>query len=384
MPCSGSTRRRGRWVVARGRVRATGEERVRPRAEEEALGTREAPGRLPHAHLAAALRQPQRGSPGRTFPGARTSVRSNSFSTIRRATSLSLRLRLRAKLRSPRTRGRGQPPYCARTPLACSMTTRLFSAVCSCSASTSPGGSPAPAGCRSWRRRPAPGRAQVGSGSGPGVVAEQVERADRLAPQPQRQRVDRAEVAALRRPPRRMAASGRRASARSATLTGAAVWKQSRHGPSSLCSCNNSMHVARPRLEAATARSSRRASPSRCRPRRRQQLDAEVDQPVQQVDDVVVVDQGVGQGDEGPADGFLALARMVGSSQTPLERSHRYSMFSVNASRRATTSRATSMSSRSCTNACARIRASASAALMSSCTDTIPVAWWTSARWATA
>ena len=116
----------------------------------------------------------------------------------------------------------------------------------------------------------------------------------------------------------------------------------------------------------------------------RQQLHAEAGQPIQQVDDVVLVDQGVRQGDERPADRLLAFAVLVGSSQIPLERSHRYSMFSVNASRRATTSRATSMSSRSCTNACARIRASASAALMSSCTDTIPVAWWISARWATA
>jgi hypothetical protein len=41
---------------------------------------------------------------------------------------------------------------------------------------------------------------------------------------------------------------------------------------------------------------------------RGQQLDAEPDQPVQQVDDVVVVDQGVGQRDERPADPLLTTA----------------------------------------------------------------------------
>src|SRR3954452_20330647 len=104
-----------------------------------------------------------------------------------------------------------------------------------------------------------------------------------------------------------------------------------------------------------------------------QQLHTEADQPIQQVNDVVLVDQRVGQ---------VTNARLISSSPSPcdwltadtLRRSHHYSMSSVNASRRPTTSRATSMSNRLCTNACARIRANASGAPTSSCTDTIPVA----------
>ena len=49
----------------------------------------------------------------------------------------------------------------------------------------------------------------------------------------------------------------------------------------------------------------------------RQELHAEAGQSIQQVDDVVLIDQGVRQGDERPADGFLAFAMVGSSPDTP-------------------------------------------------------------------
>jgi hypothetical protein len=184
------------------------------------------------------------------------------LSTMRRASSASLRLWLRAWLCNCWNATAGaNPAYWARAPFG------LFDddAAVERDLQLLVEHLPVPdrpllqdADRRHVRQRPVPGR-------GPAQemdrrATEQIECADRPPPQPQRQCVHGAKsvrhASAATNAGHRSAAS-----VRSVTVTGAPLWKQSRHGPSSLCSCNNSMTCAAS-SDAATARSSHRASPS--------------------------------------------------------------------------------------------------------------------------
>ena len=95
-----------------------------------------------------------------------------------------------------------------------------------------------------------------------------------------------------------------------------------------------------------------------------QQRDTVAAQPGQQVDHVVVGDEGVGEADEG---------LRQSSSPSLLLGGHR-SSFS-NRNRRPTTSRATSSMGRSCTNADARNLLNAASGDSANWTMIIPVAW---------
>ncbi len=123
----------------------------------------------------------------------------------------------------------------ASTPLACSMTIRLFNALCSCSVEQLPTASDrccrmpiVATSARAWPPGGRPRRVAAGR-------AEQVEPADPLLAQPQRHGVHRAEpagAAAENRGQRSLSEVGRRPPS--------PVRTRSRQGPSSFCSWNSS------------------------------------------------------------------------------------------------------------------------------------------------
>ena len=184
----------------------------------------------------------------------------------------------------------GQTTAWARTPLACSMTTRLCRAVCSCSVRTSPRriarSCRMPIVATSASACPS---ARSASGSDPGGV-EQVQRPDRFTAQPQRQRVHGAEGPRVRE---RRDEAGHRSrglgQVGNADRGGGAETVQARalvglqlqqlHQLGLLAGGGD-----RPQLAAGVAEH----DPGRVGG---QQLDAVAHQPVEQVDDVVVVDQ---------------------------------------------------------------------------------------------
>ena len=98
--------------------------------------------------------------------------------------------------------------------------------------------------------------------------------------------------------------------------------------------------------------------------RRGEQVDTVDGEPVEQVEDVEVVDQRVVEPDEGVQQRGLPVIPRGGHHRSPSNRSLR-----------ATTSRATASIGMSWTNACARRVASAASGGRSSCAMTIPVAW---------
>ena len=98
-----------------------------------------------------------------------------------------------------------------------------------------------------------------------------------------------------RRPPRRSAASARRARRGRGPSQPRPAAMQSRQGPSSFCSWNSSSRRICSLEEATTCRPPRWSSSSRPAARRREQVDAVCTSRSMQVDDVVVVDERVGQ-----------------------------------------------------------------------------------------
>ena len=102
----------------------------------------------------------------------------------------------------------------------------------------------------------------------------------------------------------------------------------------------------------------------------RQQLDNGMHELVKQVDDVVVIDERVGEGHEPLRQQGVALARSLFiHTRDPFPRRLR----------RSTTALASSPRLVASAKAVARSTAMASSIVTSSCTMTMPAAWWTSA-----
>ena len=209
-------------------------------------------------------------------------------------------LRIRSKASSTET-----PRERATAPLACSITTRLFRANCSCSVSSS-----ARRISRSWMiaivaTSASAWRTRASSASSRRLHAEDVERADHLVAQPHRERVDRVHA----RRQRGLANAGHREPAPPgrSRVTGLRCGSSRGRGP----------HRAGPG-RARAAGHSRRRRPRTAVGRRvgqhqsrggRAGISVACPPPVQELDDVEVRDEGVGHSTNTSATGSIPIMR---------------------------------------------------------------------------
>ena len=183
-------------------------------------------------------------------------------------------------------------------PLACSITIRDSSAASSCDVTTQRVvQAPAPAGCRSWRCRRAPARPAGRRRERFGAGREDVERADHLAAESHRQRRHRREADFLR--------VGREV--RPACATASAVKRAvHRDAVAVRVEARTLVVLQLEQLDEAHALARRRDVVERAVAvgehdagfRRVDELDATRREPVQELDDVVFVDDRVGELDE--------------------------------------------------------------------------------------